>query len=160
MMNACDERVITLYMGVDAWGLRRSGPSERELVTLSAADLRQAQTMSREIDNAYATIPHSTLLHIDTRASLEASENCLRIPTGVRSLASLLYDIAAVGIADGAVVSVDATTDVSELWNAVADDLRSHGYCVVDHVPGWAPDGWESACVRLASDEPEVTVAH
>lgn len=159
-MSECDERVITLYVGVDAGGFRRNGPAENELITISAADLRQAQTMSREIDNEYAAIPHRTLLSIDARTAHVASKSCLRMPTRVRSLASLLYDIAAIGIADGAVVSVDPTTDASALWNAVADDLRSHGYGVIDHVPGWAPDGWKSACVRPASDKPEVTVAH
>ncbi|WP_280438045.1 hypothetical protein [Nocardia carnea] len=149
---------IILVIGVDVGVFRREGCSDRELVVIDAADLRQAQKISHAIDREHADNHCCKLLAIDARTSApKGSDEGVRASPEVRSIASLVHDIVAVGIADGAIVSVDAATDLLLLWEAVAHELTSHGHSVVDHVGGWGPDGWASSCSLQYDDTAAAT---
>ncbi|MBF6451090.1 hypothetical protein ACFYU5_34670 [Nocardia aobensis] len=146
-MKANQGKEVTLVIGVDVGGFRREKYSDRELFVIEAADLRQAQRMSYAIDREHSDSRCCKLLSIDARTSTSTGPvESIRASIRVRSLASLVHDIVAVGIADGAVVSVDADTDLLALWQTVAEDLTIHGNSVVDHVYGWTPDGWQYSC--------------
>ncbi|WP_301122519.1 hypothetical protein [Mycolicibacterium fortuitum] len=136
-------REVPLVIGVetDVTQLRRGKPSELELVVLTASDLRQAQSISSALDDEYARRPCCKLLSIDASTPQPTGHaEQIRSSANARSVASLLYDVVALGIADGAVVSIDATTDPHALWAAVAEHLADRGYIVVNHLRGWLPD--------------------
>lgn len=137
---------LVLVIGVDVGDFRPVGCADRELIVMTADDLRKVQAISRTIDNAHTSADCCKLLLIDARTAVPtAQSDRIRSSVEVRSLASLICDVVALGIADGAVVSVDPAIDLEALWSSVAGDVNRRGYGVVDHVSGWLPDGWQSS---------------
>lgn len=157
-MKPSSKRALALVIGVDVGGFRRSHPYGPELVVIEATDLRHAQAISQAIDRAYPKKECIKLLSVDARTSAPNDGEHICTTTAVRTLASFLDDIVTVGIAAGAVVSVDAGTDMLALWDAVSVDLKAHGYNVVDHVPGWTPDDWEPHTRAAHREEPVLEI--
>lgn len=110
------------------------------LYVVGGTDLRQAQAISNRFDVENPVCRYRKLLAVDARSSSAVADR-VRTSTSPRALASLIDDVVRIGIADGAVVTVDNTTDLRALWFAVAADLAAHGHEVVDRVVGW-PTEW------------------
>ncbi|HEY0228351.1 MAG TPA: hypothetical protein VGC05_18605 [Mycobacterium sp.] len=139
---------VVLVMGADVQEMRRTSSDAVNLHILSANDLQEARRQANNIRDS-DDADHLRLLRIDLHRRDRHGWMFMN-PVG-SSVVSLISDAQTLGIACGAIISSDASTNCVALFNEIRVVLRARGYCVIEHVPGWEAVGSQSGNYTDAS---------
>ncbi|RZL84124.1 MAG: hypothetical protein EOP32_04720 [Rhodococcus sp. (in: high G+C Gram-positive bacteria)] len=111
---------------------------------LDADNLRDAAVTSSRLDRDRSGRSPLPLLHIDTAtggrlgSDLPMDRRAIPFPGSPRLLGGLIADAVRVGVASGAVITVDGRPPLTHrLRDDVAEHLRQDGFEVAFEVPGW-----------------------